>query len=193
MQNFRQTQQFFPFGFDQPAYRNPGPPGYNFGDFFFTDLFLQETVFFAFVRLFFFSFQLFLQLRQGSIFKLRQLFQIVVTFRFLDLQLDLFNLLLGPFGLGDGFLFVFPLRPHGRALFFQLGKFFVQMFHPRLGSGVGFLAEGLFFNFQLHNLSGDLIQLCRHAVNFRTNLGSRLVHQVDGLVRQEPVGNIPIR
>ena len=44
----------------------------------------------------------------------------------------------------------------------------------------------------LDDLPGDGIQLRRHGVHFRTDLGAGLVHQVDGLIRQEPVGDIEI-
>ena len=52
--------------------------------------------------------------------------------------------------------------------------------------------QGSLLNLHLDDFPGDLIQLGGHGVHFGTNLGAGLIHQVDGLVRQEPVGDVPV-
>ena len=62
-----------------------------------------------------------------------------------------------------------------------------------LGQGVFFLFEGSLLNFMLNDLALDHVQLGRHGVNLGSDHGACLVDKVDGLVGQEPVGDIPIR
>ena len=67
----------------------------------------------------------------------------------------------------------------------QLGKTCLRQF-------VLFLLKSRFLNLHLDDLPGYGIQLCGHGVHLGTDLGAGLVHKIDGLVRQEPVGDIPV-
>ena len=57
---------------------------------------------------------------------------------------------------------------------------------------VGFLLEGLPLDFELHLAARGFVQLGRHGVDLGAQLGRGFVHQIDGLVRQEPVGDVAI-
>ena len=37
-----------------------------------------------------------------------------------------------------------------------------------------------------------LVQFRRHRINFRPQPGARLIHEVNGLVRKEPVSDVPV-
>ena len=54
------------------------------------------------------------------------------------------------------------------------------------------LLQRLALDLQLHDAAVDLVQLRRHRVDLGAQLGRRLVHQVDGLVRQEAVGDVAV-
>ena len=205
MENFRQFQQFISFSFDKFRHRDTGPSGYHFCDFFFGNFFLQET--FASLlagtarrsicslafRSGLFFLQLLFQFRQNTILQLCQLFQVIFTFCIFHLMLHVFNLLLQDLYIGNALLFILPLGTHGSVFFLQCSQFFFQSFQTSCRCLVGFLAQSLLFNFQLHDFAADFVQFCRHAVDFRTNSGSRFVHQVDGLVRQKTVADIAVR
>ena len=51
---------------------------------------------------------------------------------------------------------------------------------------------GLNYPFDLHDLSLDLIQLGGQGIQLRLDHGTGLIHQVNGLIRQESVGYIPV-
>ena len=59
--------------------------------------------------------------------------------------------------------------------------------------GVGFLPQRLRFDLELHDAALDLVELRRHGVDFHAQLRGGLVDQVDGLVRQEAVGDVAVR
>ena len=45
-------------------------------------------------------------------------------------------------------------------------------------------------NFQLFDFTGNLIQLFRYRIYFHTEFGGSFIHQVNGFIRQEAVGDI---
>ena len=54
------------------------------------------------------------------------------------------------------------------------------------------LFQGSLLDLQLHDLSAQLIQLGRHGIQLCLDQCTRLIDQVDGLIRQEPVGNVTV-
>ena len=50
--------------------------------------------------------------------------------------------------------------------------------------------QRLFLNLLLHDIAIQRIQLLRLAVNFHTQTAGRLVHQIDGFVRQKTIRDI---
>ena len=74
----------------------------------------------------------------------------------------------------------------------QLRQFFVDFGQPLPRSFIGFLLQRFPFNLKLHLPPQNFVQLSRHRIDLRPQLGSRFIHQVDRLIRQEPVGNIPL-
>ena len=68
-------------------------------------------------------------------------------------------------------------------LLFQLSKFGL----------VFFALDSLALNLQLLEVTGNLVQLLRHRVALHTQLGSSLIHEVNGLVGEEALGYITAR
>ena len=79
----------------------------------------------------------------------------------------------------------------------ELGFLFAEFCYVLIQLGyLGFIAlalDGLTLNLELSQTTGDLIQFLRHGVTLHTEFGGSLVHQVDGLVWQESLGDITLR
>ena len=58
---------------------------------------------------------------------------------------------------------------------------------------IAFALDGLTLNLELSQTTGDLIEFLRHGVTLHTQFGGSLVHQVDGLIWQEPLRDITLR
>ena len=57
---------------------------------------------------------------------------------------------------------------------------------------VGFLAQRLSFDFELHDASLDFVDFLRHRVDFNSQLRRRFVNQIDGFVGQEAIADVAI-
>ena len=64
---------------------------------------------------------------------------------------------------------------------------------PFLAGGVLFLRQRRALDFQLQNLPVELVQFRRLGIQFHLDARRRLVHQVNRLVRQKPVGDVAMR
>ena len=93
-----------------------------------------------------------------------------------------FHLLLILLDLVDELPLTFPLGTELCLLFAQFGDVLVELGYLGL---VALAFDGLTLDLKLCQTAGDLIQFLRHGVTLHPQLGSSLVHQVDGLVRQE--------
>ena len=59
-----------------------------------------------------------------------------------------------------------------------------------LAEFVVFFLKCGFLNLQLHDLTGNLIQLCRHGIEFCLDHCTGFIHKVDCLIRKETVCNV---
>ena len=74
----------------------------------------------------------------------------------------------------------------------KLCQLLLEVSQTVLAQTVCFLLKGCFFYLHLHDFPGHFIQLRRHGIHLCLNHGAGFIHQVDGLIRQETVGNIPV-
>ena len=194
MEHIFKMQKLFPFAGEHLGHRNASPAADHPGNVFLANLLLQKLVIRrlggngGFLRL-----QLFLQLRQPAVFQLRQLVQVIVPFRALHLAAYRIHFLLDAPDTEDCLLLSLPLLLQLLLLLLQCFLFPVNLRQLLLPGCIIFLLQGLLLNLQLENLAAHLIQWPRHGFNLRAELGCRLIHQVNGLVRQETVGNITVR
>ena len=137
--------------------------------------------------------QLALQVWEGAVPQARRRLQVGPPLRLLDLVADLLNLLLGLPDRGDPPLLLLPLLAQAAAALFQLGNLLLQRREPFPARGVIFLPQGLALDLQLHHPPVDLIELGRLAVNLHPQPAGRLVDQVDRLVGEVPVTDVPVR
>ena len=193
MQFVFQMQQLFPLALHQPGDGNAGPAADNPGDFLLGDLVPQEAVFpAAFLGDGLLLFQLLFQLRQLTVFQLRGPVQVVAAFRLLDLSVDTLDFLPQAGDLADGLFFRLPAGFHGVEGVPLLRQFLLHFSQMYPGQGVLLFLQGGFLNFQLHDMAADIVQLRGQGIDFRADQGTGLIHQVDGLIRQEPVGDIAV-
>ena len=75
----------------------------------------------------------------------------------------------------------------------QLLQFIGELPQPLLGMGVLLPEERLLLDLQLDDPPLHLVDLGGHGVDLDPQARGRLVDQVDGLVRQEPVGDVAVR
>ena len=74
----------------------------------------------------------------------------------------------------------------------KLSQLFLEIRQAVLAQTVCFLLKGCFLYLHLHDFPGHFIQLRRHGIHLSLNHGAGFIHQVNGLIRQETVGNIPV-
>ena len=136
--------------------------------------------------------QLLLQLRQTAILQLRCLLQVIVLLGGLDLLVQALDLLTDLLQLLHRVFLIVPACFLRVKRIPQLSQLLLQICQTLLAQFIRFFFQCSLLNLQLHDLSAHLIQLCRHGIQLCLDQGTRLIHQVDGLIRQEPVGNIPM-
>ena len=136
--------------------------------------------------------ELFLEFGQFAVFQFRRAVEVVGVLRLLDGGVGRFDLLADLLRPSDGRLFGFPFGFHGgegltvlRELPPDIGKMLLREF-------VGLFRECRLLNLMLHDAAGDLVHLGRHRIHFGLDERARLIHEVDRLIRQEPVGDIPM-
>ena len=90
----------------------------------------------------------------------------------------------------EQFLLALPLAAELLFLLLQVGNFLVQLFQLGL---VVLALDGFALDFQLFQLTRDFVEFLGHRVALHSQLGSGFVHEVDGLVGQETVGDVAVR
>ena len=93
----------------------------------------------------------------------------------------------------DARLLGLPLGAQGLALRLQVGQLFLELLQPIAGGRVGLFPQGLALDLELQDATADLVKLRRHRVDLGSKPRRRLVDEVDGLVRQEPVRDVAVR
>ena len=186
-------QQLLALALHQTGNRNTGPTLDNAGNFFIGNLVTQQGVLaLCLLGLCFFLFQLLFQFRQTAVFEFRSLVEVISLFCAFDIRIQLLNICTQLLYLANGIFFVVPARLHRIELLAHLCQFLLNFRQMLLRQLVILFLEGCFFNFVLNDFALNNIQFCRHGVNFRANHCTRFIDQINRLIRQESVGNIPI-
>ena len=183
-----QVQQFLAFALHHLLYGDARPTAYDIGYIISSNLLFQHS--FCALGLF--------QLLLGGLYILLQLLQLAVanlsylgivalTFGSLSLKLQAFYLLFVLLDVVQQVLLALPLLLEVILLRLQFLNLLVQCLQLGL---VALTLDGLTFNLQLFQTTAYLIQFLWYRVAFHTQLGSCLVHQVYGLVRQETFCNV---
>ena len=191
MQSIFHAQQFLALAFEHLADRNAGPACDHFGDFLRRHALLQqrESFCFGFLR----GVELFFQLWNFPILDFRDFRQIAVPLRRFDFGARLFDLLLDPGRALDGGLLGFPDFVQIRKLAVEFGDVGFQIGQALLGFLVLLLLQRLALDLELDEAALQAIEFFRLGIDFHADARCGFVHQIDGLVRQLPIGDITIR
>ncbi len=95
--------------------------------------------------------------------------------------------------LRDVLLLLLPVDLHARGLFAQFGDVALDLVEAFLRGLVMLLGQGLPFDLELDDGAFDLVDLGGHRIDLDAQARGRLVHQVDGLVGKEAIGDVPVR
>ncbi len=137
--------------------------------------------------------QLLLQGGQLAIFQLGRLVEVILPLGLLDGRVHLLHLLAQFAQLADAVLLVLPAGLHRGVLVPHPGQLLLHRGQPVPAHGVGLLGQRSLGDLMLHDLAAQIVQLGRHAVQLGLDHRAGLVHQVDRLVRQKAVADIPVR
>ena len=185
-----QVQQFLALALHHLAHRNACPTSYHLSDILIVHfLFNHRLVALQFVQLTLGVLNLLVELLQFTITDFSHFAVVAFTLGTLSLKLQTFNLHLVLLDFVDQRLLALPLGFVLVLLFLQLCQFLANLFEFWL---IVFTLDGFTLNLQLFDFACDFIQLFRHGVNLHTQLGSSFIHQVDGLIRQETVGDVTV-
>ena len=94
---------------------------------------------------------------------------------------------------GDRRLLGLPALLHPAGLLLEVGQLLLERLEPRLRRVVGLLAQRLALDLELDAPALELVELDRHRVDLHAQPRRRLVDEVDGLVRQEALGDVAVR
>ena len=121
-----------------------------------------------------------------------RLVEVVGAFRGLAGVAGLLQLLARGANLLDHAFLSLPLQPHGVGVRAQIGQLPAQRLEALEARLVLLLLERGLLDLQAHDLARDLVEFGRHGVHLRADRGAGLVDEVDGLVRQEAVGDVAV-
>ena len=193
VQDFIEAQQLLALPLHQAGDGNPRPPRHDLGDLGFGHLLAQQSALGAVAVAVFGLFQAALEIGKAAVLELRRLVEVLAALRFLDTAASLFDLLLQLAHLPDGAFLLFPLIAHCPGLRLQIGQLRPQRLQPFPAGAVLFFEQGSFLDLQLRRAPHRLVDLGRHRIDLRAYKGAGLVDEVDRLVGQEAVADVPVR
>ena len=134
-----------------------------------------------------------MQLRDGGVAQLGSARQVALARRARSLRLARIELGLEVLHVDDGVLLVLPFGLARVEALLGGGDVAAQGLEPLLGGLVALLHERLLLDLHLRELALGGVDFFGHAVDLDAQAAGRLVHQVDGLVGQEAVGDVAVR
>ena len=137
--------------------------------------------------------ELLLEVRNLAVGKLAGLLEFAAPLRIGELRPRRVELALELLRIGKLALLRLPARRQVGRLLLQRGQFLLEILQPRLGARIAFLLQRLLLDLQPHDLAVDGIELFGLGVDLHLQPRRRLVDQVDRLVGQEAVGDVPVR
>ena len=195
-----QVQQFLAFALQHPRHWYSRPSAHHFCDVVFSHLLAHHSfsalcVFQLLLNMFDVVFQHF----QFAVAYFSHPFVVALTLSPFRFELQVFHLLFVVLNTVYESLFPFPFGAEGFLFVSQFGYVLVELrelaFRRRFLVLVSrlFVFDGFAFYFELLQPSCYLVELFRHRVAFHTQFCGSLVHEVDGLVGQESVGDVSFR
>ena len=192
MEDVLQVEELLPLPLHEPGHRDAGPALDDPGDLLLGDLVPQQGALTALIGNLLLRLQRLLQLGDPAVLQLGGFVEVILPLGLLQGGVGGLQVLPELLHLSDGALLVVPLGFLGLELLPHVGELLLDLRQVLLGELVGLLLQGGLLNLMLDDLPLDDVQLGGHGVHLGADHGAGLVHQVDGLVRQEPVGDIAV-
>ena len=192
MQALFHMDELLDFAFHQAADGNVRPLADDIGDVFFVDLFLEhaQALFCRSRHTFFFGADLPLDLGQPAILQLGRFPVIAGALDALNLRPQPLELFLELALALNGFLLLLPPRHQRVVLLLEIGQLLLELLEPLLRGLVFLFPQRFALDLELHDAAVDLVELGRHRVDLHPQLRGRLVHEIDGFVGQETIGDV---
>ncbi len=137
--------------------------------------------------------ELALQIGDAAVGEFAGLGEIALALRLVEVGAGLVERLLDLVGGGELFLLGHPALGKRVRLLLEVGQLLLQPRQPVLRGGVGLLAERLALDLQLHDAAVELVERLGLGIDLHAEPRGGLVHQVDGLVGQEAIGDVAVR
>ena len=194
VEQIAELEQLFAFPLQQLGDRNPGPARDDRGDVVLVHLFLEQTPSprplgqRGLLRG-----QIPFELGQRPVFEFGYPVEVIGAFGFFDVAPGRFDGFLEATQFPDAALFGFPARAERVGVGLDVGQFLFEFLQAELRAAVGLLAQGFALDFELHDPPRRLVQFRGHGVDLGAQPGRGFVHEVDGLVGQETVGDVAVR
>ena len=133
-----------------------------------------------------------LRLRNLAILQLRSPLQIPLTRSLRSLKPHLFQPLFQRSNLSNRAFLLLPTRAQPSRLLPRLGKLTLHHLQPFARVHIVLTLQRIPLNLQTRSPPLEIIDLHRHAPNLNRQRRSSLIHQINRLIRQEPIRNIPM-
>ena len=173
---------------------NARPRGNDLGDLVVRHLLLEDgAVLLLHVQLFLGRMQLLLQRGNARVADLGGLHQVALAGGALLFKLRALEVALEVLHVLDGVLLVLPLGLALVEVLLSRGDLAAQRFQALLRGLVALLHERLLLDLHLGELALGGVHLLGHRVDLDAQAAGGLVHEVDGLVGQEAVGDVAVR
>ena len=189
MQHVGKAQEFLLFALNKTRDRHTAPLGNNLGDLLGGNLFLEKFGL-SLVDLEFF--QLCLQLGNFSMAQLGELVEVVSALGFFKFDAGGVKFFANLAHAINGGFFFFPFCLEAGGLRAGVGELLAQSCETMLGGVVLFQLECGLLDFELEHAALERVEFLRSGIHLGADHRTRLVHEINGLVGQETVGNVAI-
>ena len=182
------VQQFAPLAGQHLVDGNAGPARHHGGDDLVGNLLFQHPSGVRLQR----RVQLLFELGDDAVHQFAGTGEVALALDDLELTARLIQLFLELLRPGQLFLFRLPYRRQIGRAFLQLGELLLERLQPVARRPVAFLLQGLALDLELDDAAVQLVDVLGLRIDLHAQAARRLVHQVDGLVGQEAVGDVAI-
>ena len=186
------AQQFLALAFEHFIDRDAGPFAHHTGNMIRADDFRDKPVISVSVFAAFHIGDPLFEIWNSRKFKFGGFLQIANALGFGHFGISAVQLF---FGRGGTFQFVLFSRPRCGQLIrlgLQLSDFAFNRLTTIFGGSIFFFLQRFRFDFELQEAPVNLVQFFRFGIDLHAQARGRFIHQIDRLIRQEPISNIAI-
>ena len=193
MQHFVEVQQLFALALHELGHRDTRPLGDDTGDLLLGHGVVHEgVVALAALGCSLGLAELLFEARQVGVLQARGLFVLIIALRLFDLGVQAVDVRLEGLDLLDAVFLGLPARLLLVEAVLELGELLRELGEPVARELVVLLLERHLLDLHLHDAAAQIVERRRHGVDLRADHGAGLIDEVNGLIRQETVGDIAV-